>query len=274
MSLRINSNVAALTAARQLNQAQRKAENAMDSLATGSRFSRASNDPAGLAVAQTLKAQIQSNRAAQRNTDQAISLIQVAEGGLNEQNNILIRMRELAVQSASDTLSDTERNFLDLEFQELLEEMDRIGKTTSFGNKKLLVGSGESFDFQVGVNKGDENVVKYQLKSDTTSEGLGIDTLGIADQDDALDSLEELDSAIISTVEARADFGAIQSRLEFAQTNSEIQDENLSAARSRIEDTDIARATGELVRSQIATQVATAVLAQANQTPESVIRLI
>ncbi len=274
MSLRINSNVAALTAARQLNQAQRKAENAMDSLATGSRFSRASNDPAGLAVAQTLKAQIQSNRAAQRNTDQAISLIQVAEGGLNEQNNILIRMRELAVQSASDTLSDTERNFLDLEFQELLEEMDRIGKTTSFGNKKLLVGSGESFDFQVGVNKGDENVVRYQLKSDTTSEGLGIDSLGIADQDDALDSLEELDSAIISTVEARADFGAIQSRLEFAQTNSEIQDENLSAARSRIEDTDIARATGELVRSQIATQVATAVLAQANQTPESVIRLI
>ncbi len=274
MSLRINSNIAALTAARRLGQAQRTAENAMDSLATGSRFSRASNDPAGLAVAQTLQAQIQSNRAAQRNTDQAISLVQVAEGGLNEQNNILIRLRELAVQSASDTLSDTEREFLDLEFQELKSELDRIGKTTQFGSKKLLVGSGESFDFQVGINKGEENVVKYQLKTDTTADGLGIDDLEVGEQDEALDSLAKIDDALIKTVGARADFGAIQSRLQFAQTNSEIQDENMSAARSRIADTDIARATGELVRSQIATQVATAVLSQANQSPESVIRLI
>ena len=274
MSLRINSNIAALTAARRLGQAQRSAEAAMDELATGSRFSKASNDPAGLAVAQTLQAQIKSNRAAQRNTDQAISLVQVAEGGLNEQNNMLIRLRELAVQSASDTLTDQEREFLDLEYQELVTEIDRIGKTTQFGSKKLLVGSGESFDFQIGINKGPENVIKYKLKSDTTSDGLGIDGTEVSDKSSALSSLDKLDKALIKTVGARADFGAIQSRLQFAQTNSEIQDENMSAARSRIADTDIARATGELLRSQIATQVATAVLSQANQTPESVIRLI
>lgn len=274
MSFRISPNLASMTAQRFLDKNQRVVEKSLSSLASGSRITRAGDDAAGFAIAESLRGQIAGSRQAKFNAQNAVGLIQTAEGGLNEQNNILIRLRELAVYSASDTVGDTEREYLDKEFQQLSQEFDRIAKSTRFGNKELLTGSGEEFQFQVGSFKGEENVIHFALEGDTTGSSAGIDGLDIADQDNALSSLEEIDNAVQHVAGVRASFGAMQSRFQYGIDNLSVQAENLEAARSLIVDADIAVETSNLARANILLDTGAAVLSQANHDSGRVLRLL
>ncbi len=274
MALRIGTNVAAIGASRNLNKTSQEMQQSLERLASGSRITQPGEDAAGFAISERLRGQERGLAQARLNADNAIGLIQVAEGGLQEQNNIVVRLREIAVQSASDTVSDTEREFLDTEFQTLVKESDRIAKSTRFGQKQLLVGTKENFDFFVGTSGDREtDVINYQLAADTTS-SLGLSGLGVADQGDAQDALSDLDDSLTKLAEARAGFGAIQGRLEIAGSNLDTQRVNVSEARSRISDTDIAQEATNLARAQVLQDMGVAVLAQANQMPARALKLL
>lgn len=261
---RIGSSVVPLAAARHLGKAQQKIDKSLGALASGSRVVRAGDDAAGFAIAESLRGQLGGTKQAKFNAESAVSMIQTAEGGLNEQNNILVRLRELAVYSASDTVGDTEREFLDTEFQQLVAEFDRIAKSTRYGNKQMLTGSGEQFEFQVGAYSGPENVIKFTLDADTTANNVGIDGLDIADQDSAGDVLEDIDSAMLQVAGARSTLGAMQSRFQYAIDALSVQAENLAEARGHIVDVDMAEEVTNLAQAQILQQAGVSVIAQAN----------
>ena len=274
MGLRINTNVASIDAQRNLGVQQSRNEHALAALSSGSRIVKASDDAAGLAISENIRGQLGGLKQARNNAFNAISLVQVGEGGLNEISNILIRLRELGVQAASDNISDVERGFLNTESQQLLTEANRIAVTTRFGTKRLLDGSGEQLEFHVGPFGGDENVIRYNLNADATASTLGYDGISIEDKDSARDTLEKVDSALLKIGKMRADFGAVQSRMGSTVSNLDIQYENLSAANSRIRDADVARETAELASSQVLQQAAVSVLAQANTFPGVALKLI
>lgn len=275
MGLRINTNVASISAQRVLAKQQQRMEHAQQSLASGSRIVKAADDAAGLAISENIRGQLGGIKMARNNAFNAQSLIQVSEGGLNEISNILIRLRELGVQAASDTVSEVERSFLDQEAQQLTAEADRIAKSTRFGNKALLDGTGEEFEYHVGpfANE-EENVIKYNLKADATASTLGIEGASIADKSGARDMLQSVDDALVQIGQMRADFGAVQSRLQMTTSNLDIQYENLSAAKSRISDADIAYESAEMTSAQILQSASVATLAQANQNGAAALKLI
>lgn len=272
--LRIISNAASLAAQHQIRLTQREMGSALKQLASGTRFSEASKDAAGFAIAENMKAQIKGFEAARRNSDNASSFIQVAEGALSEQNNILIRMRELSIQSASDNYSDTEREFLNYEFTQLNSELDRIAKTTKFGSTPLLNGSTQNYDFQVGVHAGPENIIKYTSDTNTTGDELGVSGLDIAERSGALDSLSAIDDALKNINQARAKFGAIQSRLDSSTNHIDSQLENLSDAYSRMADVDVAEAITQARKGQILQQYQAAALNMANEIDQFAIKLV
>lgn len=274
MGLRIATNMASITAQRTLSVQQKRAEHSAAALSSGSRIVNASDDAAGLAISESIRGQIRGIAQARNNAFNAGSAIQVSEGGLNEASNILIRLRELGVQAGSDHIGERERGFLDMEAKQLTEELDRIAKTTVFGDKKLLDGSGSKMEFQVGAFAGEENVISYDLSSDATASALGIDGLSVGTKSDARSSLEQVDSALMKVGEMRATFGAVQSRLNSTVSNLDIQYENLSAAKSRISDTDIAKETAEMASASILQNAAVSVLAQANNFPAVALKLI
>jgi flagellin len=223
MGLRINTNVAAINAQRQLGIGQERENHALRAISSGNRIVRPGDDAAGLAISENLRGELGGIKKAKENANNALSLIQVAEGGLNEQTNILIRLRELSLQSASDTIDDKERTYLDNEYQQLTKELDRIAKTTNFGSKTLLTGNGGQLTFHVGPYGGENNRIKYNLNADTTANNLDIDGLSITERDDAQDNLERLDKALTKIGGVRANFGAIQSRLQSAASNLDTQ---------------------------------------------------
>jgi flagellin len=274
MGLRINTNIASISAQRNLGNSGNRLEHSQEALASGSRIVKAADDAAGLSISENIRGQLAGIKQARNNSYNAQSLIQVSEGGLNEINNILIRLRELGVQAASDTVSDTERGFLDQEAQQLTSEADRIAKTTRFGKRLLLDGSGEELSYHVGPFAGDENVIKYNVSADATSSTLGIDGLSVADKDSARSSLDSVDAAMEKLGKMRADFGAVQSRLQSTTSNLDVQYENLSAAKSRISDTDVAYEAAEMASANILHQASIGVLAQANQNGASALRLL
>jgi len=274
MGLRINTNVASIAAQKTLGASQERENHALQAIASGSRIVRAGDDAAGLAISENLRGQIAGIRVAKRNSENALSLMQVAEGGLNEQTNILIRLRELAIQSASDNVSDTERGFLDQEYQNLTQEFDRIARTTKFGNKNLLDGNGGEFVFHVGPNAGSENQIHYSLDADSTASKLNVDGLSIRDRDDSESNLEHLDKALVGISAIRANFGAIQSRLQATSSNLDTQYENLAASKSRLSDADVAYETGEVTQASVLQQAGIGVLAQANQAPMRAAKLL
>lgn len=274
MGYRIGTNVASLTAQRQLSKAQRLTENSMRSIASGSRVDDPANDAAGFAISEGLKAQLSGLRQAKFNAEGAMAFIQTAEGSLNDQNNILIRLRELSVLAASDTVGENERGFLNEEFQQLSQEFDRIAKTARFGDKQLLVGSDQEFEFHVGANKGEENKIRFKLEANTTAENVGISDIDISDQDSAGDALESIDDALSSVLSARATFGSAQSRFQFAIDNLATQAENIDAARSVIADVDLAEEVTNLAKGQILTELGTSILAQANANANKAYKLI
>lgn len=274
MGLRIGTNIAGLSVMKHIRQSQNDVNRSMQQLASGSRFSSAGEDPAGYSISEHLRGQAQGLRAARMNSENAVSFIQVAEGGLNEQNNIMIRMRELAIQSASDTVSPVEREFLNQEFQQLRGEVDRIAKTTQYGSNKLLLGTGKSFDFQVGPYSGPENRISYTLTTKTSSDALGLNGLTVVDEDGALDAIEEIDTALSIIGGARASFGAMQSRLEHATNHLASHEVSIEEARSKMSDTDVAEAVTQMTLGQIRNQYQVAVLAQANNNAQSALRLL
>ncbi len=274
--MRITTNVAALTASKNMMGSQLSIQKSMAQLASGSRITKSSDDAAGLSISENLKSQIRSYGQANRNANDGISLIQTAEGGMSEISNILTRMRELGIQAASDTISDKERVMVDKEVQQLKAESQRIAMTTTFGTQKLIDGSGETFDFQVGIYNDDFNDRISFASSDVNvqSSELGIDDFDFTSNSGAQAALTTLDEAQSTVNGHRATLGALQNRLQSTIDNTNTMHENLSAANSRIRDTDVAQASSEMTRNNILLQASTATLAQANQVPALALKLI
>jgi flagellin len=276
MGLRINTNVASLNAQRNLMGTKWGLDKSLEKLSSGYRINRAGDDAAGLAISENLRAQVRGLKQASRNAQDGVSLVQVAEGGLNETSSILIRLRELAVQAASDTIGPVERQFLNVEYDQLVSEVDRIADGTEFNGTQLLSGTGSILDFQVGT-RNDPNIDRLSFdasKADSKSAALGINLTSVADKASAQNSLSAIDSAIVSVSAMRADFGAIQNRLQSTISNIAVSVENLSAANSRIRDVDIAEETAEMTKNNILLQAGTSVLAQANQSSNSALTLL
>jgi flagellin len=249
----------------------------LERLSSGFRINRAGDDAAGLAISENLRAQIRGLQQAERNALDGVSLVQVAEGGLQEISNILIRLRELGVQAASDTVGTTERRFLSVEFDALLEEIDRIANATEYNRVPLLNGTAAVFDIQVGTrnNPNVDRLTFFDTSSaDVNVVALGLNLASISDKTSAQNSLAAIDGAITSVASIRADFGAMQNRLQSVINNIAISIENMSAANSRIRDTDIASETAELTKNNILMQAGTAVLAQANASAQSALTLL
>jgi len=274
MGLRIQTNMASISAQKVMSKQQARAEKSSIALASGNRITKAGDDAAGLAVSENIRAQVRGMQAARTNAFNAVSAIQVSEGGLNEVSNILIRLRELGIQAASDNIGDAEREFLNLEAENMIAEVDRISKTTVFGDKRLLDGSGGEQTFHVGAFGGEENTITYDLSTNSSADELGISGLSMTNKEDARELLTTVDEAMQRVGAMRANFGAIQNRLDSTTSNLDIQIENLSAAKSRIADTDIARESSELASAQILQQAAVSVLAQANQFPGVALKLL
>ncbi|MBS1970026.1 MAG: flagellin FliC [Bdellovibrionales bacterium] len=276
MGIRISTNVAAINAQRTMANGQREIQKSMAQLASGSRITKSADDAAGLAISENLKSQGRSMVQAQRNANDGISMVQTAEGGLNEVSNILTRIRELGIQAASDTVGDRERGFTDKEVQQLKSEMQRISQTTRFGNTQLLNGSGNTFDFQVGINNNDsEDRIKYDSSMTNASiDELGVDGLDFTTKEGAQSALAKLDDAQFKVNGYRASLGAIQNRLQSTSDNLGVMYENISAANSRIRDTDVAAATSEMTRNSILLNANTSVLGQANSTPQLALKLL
>ncbi len=276
MGLRINTNVASLNAQRNLRKSKMGLDKSLERLSSGYRINRAGDDAAGLAISENLKAQIRGLKQASRNAEDGVSLIQVAEGSLSEVSNILIRLRELGVQAASDTIGPVERQFLNVEYDQLVSEVDRIADGTEFNGTQLLSGTGSVLDFQVGT-RNDPNIDRLSFdasKADATSAALGINLTSVADKASAQNSLSAIDAAITSVSAMRADFGALQNRLQSTINNLAVSVENMAAANSRIRDVDIAEETADMTMNKVLLQAGTSVLAQANQTPEIALSLL
>lgn len=267
MGLRINTNTASLNAQRVLWGTKAGLDKSMEKLASGYRINRAGDDAAGLAISENLKAQVRGLKQASRNAQDGISLVQVAEGAMNEVSSVLIRLRELSVQAASDTIGPVERQFLNVEYDQLVSEIDRIAEGTEFNGTQLLAGVGSILDFQVGTRNNPEiDRISFDAsKADANSSALGVNLTSVADKASAQNALAAIDTAIVSVSAMRADFGAIQNRLQSTQNNIQVSVENMSAANSRIRDVDIAEETSEMTKNNILLQAGTSVLAQANQ---------
>ncbi len=276
MGLRINTNTASINAQRNLMSTKLGLDRSLERLSSGFRINRAGDDAAGLAISENLKAQIRGLKQASRNAQDGVSLVQVAEGSLNEISSILIRLRELAVQAASDTIGPVERQFLNVEYDQLLSEIDRVADGTEFNGTQLLSGTGTILDFQVGT-RNDPNIDRLSFdasKADANAAALGMNLTSVADKASAQNSLSAIDQAIVSVSAMRADFGAIQNRLQSAISNMAVSVENLSAANSRIRDVDVAEETAELTRNNILLNAGTGVLAQANASAQTALGLL
>ncbi len=276
MGFRIATNVASLTAQRSLSKISTQEQTTTAQLASGNRITKSSDDSAGLAISEKLRANIRSSQQANRNANEGISMIQVAEGGLDESANILIRLRELAIQSASDTVGETERSYTNLEFSQLKDELQRISQTTEFNDVNLLDGSSEQLDFQIGANNDDfeDRIVYDPSKINSGLDALGLGGEQVDSKEGAQNSLEKIDDAINTVSGQRAELGALQNRLITTSSNLETSVENMSAANSRIRDVDYAEVTAKNVQNNIMKQAGISVLSQANQTPQQAVRLI
>lgn len=275
MGLRINTNIAAINARRMLVGSTDATQKSLERLSSGNRINRAGDDAAGLAISENLKAQIRGLRQAKRNASDGISLVQVTEGGLNEVSNILVRLRELSIQAASDTIGDTERAFTDREFQSLKQEIQRISESTNFNGIPLLSGREQPIDIQVGMYNTQNDRLSYDTKfADSRVQSLGIQDESVISKLGAQTSLEKIDAGLKRVNEVRSTLGAMQNRLASTISNLTIYDENLSAANSRIRDTDIAEESSELVKQQILQQAGVAVLGHANTSQQQALKLL
>lgn len=275
MGMRITTNVAAINAQRQLVTSQRNIQNSMAQLSSGYRINRSADDAAGLAISENMKAQLRGIAQAKRNANDGISLVSTAEGSLGEITNISTRIRELAIQAASDTMSSRERMFIDQEVQQLKEEIARISATAKWNDVPLLDGTTAEFDIQIGSNNtADDRIVYDASQSVATLESLGLAELDFTTKEGALVAIGLLDDAQNQVSGMRANIGAIQNRLQSTIDTLSITEENMAAANSRIRDTDIAATSSEMARNTVMLNAGTATLAQANQASMLAIKLI
>lgn len=276
MGFRVSTNIASVNAQRNLGNSQLAMQDSYAKLSSGSRINKAADDAAGLAISENLKADIRSFRQANRNANDGISMVQVAEGGLNEISNIVTRLRELGIQAASDTVGDRERAMIDVEVQQLKAESQRIAVTTKWQSTGLLDGTTPVFDYQVGIhNSPEQDRISFDSSpNNATLDSLGLSGVDYTSKEGAQTALAQLDEAHDRISSSRANLGALQNRLTSTVQNLGIQEENYSAANSRIRDTDIANATAELTRNQVLLQAGTATLAQANQMTGLALKLI
>ena len=277
--MRINNNISAVNSYRNLTSVNERVDKSMEKLSSGLRINRAADDAAGLAISEKMRGQIRGLTMATKNSQDGISLIQTAEGALNESHAILQRMRELAVQSSNDTNTEEDREKLQLEINQLRQELDRISTSTEFNTRKLLTGEydGDGLTFHIGANK-DQNVklkifdmgAKYlKVNGKKNDEGVSIET-----QEDANKAILTINNALERVSEERARFGALQNRLEHTINNLRVSGENLQAAESRIRDADMASEMVRLNKDKIISQAGTAMLAQANASPQNVLQLL
>ena len=280
MALNVNTNVTSIIAQRNLNRTQSMQQKSLERLSTGMRINSAADDSAGLAISTKFKSQLRSMDQAQRNANDGISLIQTAEGALDQMGDILGRSRELAVQSSNGTLTTSDRSFIDSEFRSLVNEMDRIVSTTEFNGRKLLNGSASAgVSFQVGANNTANDRITVSITNvgtkkigTSTTNSLFSQSLSTASKAQA--SLSVIDDAISDLSTVRAKLGSAQNRLDVSIENLGSGIENLSAANARIRDVDVAKETAALTRGQILSQAGISVLAQANQAPQAALSLI
>jgi flagellin len=271
MGLRVNTNIASLNAQNNLNRVTMRLQDNYARLSSGLRITKAGDDAAGLAISEKMRAKIRSYDQAGRNTQDGISMVQTAEAALEETNNILNRIRELAVQSANGTLGTTERATIDAEVQSLVQEIDRIAGTSEFNGVSLLDGSVTTASIQVGINAADTIDIALQ---DSTSATLGVDTLDASTVAGANAALTAVDAAITTLSQSRGTLGTAQNRLGSAYTTVKTARENLSTAESRIRDVDVATETADLTRNTILQQAAVSVLQQANMQPQIALSLL
>jgi flagellin len=276
MGLRIATNIASQTVQKNLKQVSGEGNSELEKLSSGKRITKAADDAAGLAISTNLEAQTKGLRQATRNANDGISLVQTAEGGLNETSNILVRLRELTIQASSDTVGDKERGFLNKEFSELSKEVDRISDSTTFNGSQLLNGKGKgTMDFQVGAFAGEQNRITFDSgETDSSSGSIGIKGASIEEKGSALDAISSVDEAISKVSGQRANLGSIQSRLASTVKNLEVQTINQDNARSVIQDVDVAEASAKLASNTVVKNAGVSTLAQANQLPMSALRLI
>ena len=273
MGLRINTNIASLNAQRNLTQSTSKLNRSLERLSSGLRITRAADDAAGLAISERFRAEIRSLSQAERNANDGVSLLQVAEGALNETSGILIRLRELAVQSANGTLGQGERDALNDEFKAQVNEINRIASVTEFNGTQILNTTGTSITFQIGANNTTDDRITV-TGVDATASGIGVSALDISSLSGAQAALSSLTTAINQVASLRGQFGAAQNRLESAIRSIEIAVENTSAAESRIRDVDVAAETAELTKNQVLQSAGISVLAQANTSSQAVLKLL
>lgn len=276
MGIRINSNMGSLNTQRHLMNSTARVSRSMERLSSGLRINRAADDAAGLAISEGLKSDIRSLDVVTRNAADGISVVQTADGAMDEISNIIIRMRELAMQSISETVSLEQRGFLDAEFQSLVHEISRISQSTEFNGIKLLDGSAGVLSLNVGIGDSAASSIDLDLSRSFTSGGLTLSTSNILNFNglSAQPVFPLLDQALKTLASGRARFGAIQNRLESTIRVNMNYQENLSAANSRIRDVDIARETSELTSAQILQQVSVSMLSQANTAPNIALRLL
>ena len=276
MGMRITTNVASLNAQRSMVTNSREMQKSMSQLSTGSRITKAGDDAAGLAISENLKAQIRSYTQASRNANDGISMIQTAEQGMGEISNIITRVRELGIQAGSDTIGDQERGFIQKEVDALKSEVQRVAESTTFGSRKLLDGTGGVYDIHIGVGANEStDWISYDAAvSDVTTSNLGISDIDFSSKEGARAGLSALDDAQKNVNGSRATLGALQNRLSSTVDVIGTMNENMSAANSRIRDTDVAASSSELARNSILLQGTTSTLAQANQLPQLALKLI
>lgn len=277
MALTINTNVASLNAQRNLNTTQTQLAKSMERLSSGLRINRAGDDAAGLAISQNMQANIRSMNQAVRNANDGISLVQTAEGALNETSNILLRMRELGTQAANGTLSDSQRSNIQVEFKSLQDEIDRISNVTDFNGTKLLNGAlsaGTGMNLQIGTGTTAANDIISVKVDKADAATLSVNTSFVSTEAGARSALTSIDNAIAAVATARGGLGAVQNRLQSTINNLQVAVENTSAANARIVDVDVAAETANMTRAQILTQAGVSILSSANQTPQLALKLL
>jgi flagellin len=278
MALRINNNVMALNAYRHLSITQGKLSKSIEKLSSGLRIVRASDDAAGLAISEQMRADVRGYNQAVRNANDGVSMLQVAEGALNEISGMLTRMRELAEQAANGTVGDTQKQTLDQEFQSLMSEIDRIVETTEFNGTSLIngalsTGTSASATFQVGIHNTTNDRLSIGISA-MQADSIGLNGISISAADEALTALAAVDTAIESVAAQRGSIGAVQNRLEVTIANLNITAENVTAAESQIRDVDMALEMATFTKNSIMVQAGTAMLAQANLVNQSVLTLL
>ena len=284
MPVRIFNNIASLNAQRILGINNDRLALSVERISSGIRVNRAADDAAGLGISEALRSDIRALRQAVRNSNDGIALINVAEGALNEQSSILIRLRELASQAATGTVGSTERATIQLEFTALSNEIDRISATTQFNGQGLVDGSlastvtsANQVLIQVGIDSGVNSRINLNEQINltaVTSSSLGIDSISVTGAAEALTTLDTINTAISKVTQARGQVGAVQNRLTRSVGNLSVSIENLQAAESSIRDADIAKEIADLTRNQILVQSATAMVGQANLIPQSILLLL